>query len=79
MNFECTFPSDFPFDVLVILLIQVEKGTTSKLLLQVCLDFISQQRRFAIYMSPISTYQIFDKRDRRYDGKPYGGGKWMIP
>jgi hypothetical protein len=79
MNFECTFPSDFPFDVLVILLIQVEKGTTSKLLLQACLDFISQQRRFAIYMSPISTYQIFDKRDRRYDGKPYGGGKWMIP
>jgi hypothetical protein len=77
MDFECTFPPDFPLDVLVILLIQVEKGTTSKLLLQACLDFISQQRRFAIYMSPIGTYQIFDKRDQRY-GKPYGGGKWMI-
>jgi hypothetical protein len=51
-----------PLDVLVIMLIQVEKGTTSKLLLQACLDFISQQQRFAIYKSPIGTYKILDRR-----------------
>jgi hypothetical protein len=50
MDFECTFPPDFPLDVLVILLIQVEKGTTSKLLLQACLDFISQQKICYLYV-----------------------------
>ena len=45
MDFEYIF-LDLPLDVLVIILIQVEKGTTSKLLLQACLDFISQQQRF---------------------------------
>ncbi|CAB4427626.1 unnamed protein product [Rhizophagus irregularis] len=53
MDFEYIFPPDLPLDVLVIMLIQAEKGTTSKLLLQACLDFISQQQRFAIYKSPI--------------------------
>ena len=67
MDFEYNFPPDFPLDVLVIMLIQVEKGTTSKLLLQACLDFISQQQRFAIYKSPIGTYQILIRAT--------GGGK----
>ena len=69
MDFEYTFPPDFPLDVLVIMLIQVEKGTTSKLLLQACLDFISQQQRFAIYKSPIDTYKILDRRRKMDDNR----------
>ena len=69
MDFEYTFPPDFPLDVLVIMLIQVEKGTTSKLLLQACLDFISQQQRFAIYKSSIDTYKILDRRRKIDDNR----------
>ena len=69
MDFEYIFPPDFPLDVLVIMLIQVEKGTTSKLLLQACLDFISQQQRFAIYKFPISTYKILDQKRKMDDNR----------
>ncbi|UZO00473.1 uncharacterized protein OCT59_011606 [Rhizophagus irregularis] len=69
MDFEYIFPPDLPLDVLVIMLIQVEKGTTSKLLLQACLDFISQQQRFAIYKSPIGTYKILDRRRKMDDNR----------
>ena len=41
IDFEYIFLPDFPLDVLVIMLIQVEKGIMSKLLLQACLNFIS--------------------------------------
>ncbi|POG58319.1 hypothetical protein GLOIN_2v1731890 [Rhizophagus irregularis DAOM 181602=DAOM 197198] len=69
MDFEYIFPPDLPLDVLVIMLIQVEKGTTSKLLLQACLDFISQQQRFAIYKSPIGTYKILDRKRKMDDNR----------
>ncbi|CAG8681784.1 20562_t:CDS:2 [Rhizophagus irregularis] len=50
-------PWDFPLDVLVKMLIQAEKGSTTKLILQPCLNFISQQQRLAIYMTPIVKLQ----------------------
>ncbi|CAB4487678.1 unnamed protein product [Rhizophagus irregularis] len=80
MDFEYIFPPDLPLDVLVIMLIQVEKGTTSKLLLQACLDFISQQQRFAIYKSPIGKFRSpCEKQDIKRVGESKMTDKTEVP